>query len=303
MHIHPDMASMMARIMDANHLERVSIWEFWSFWGFLSRSKAAFHKGLGERMVYFATPDFRDTSAGFGDRMARRSWSAKWRRALRPQDLQGIRACAIRMPAERSSRDDPRLDRCGPKRGVGRAVLIHTADPVAFFSRWMRKTTLGRAALHPDWYFGTPEFPDHDAPPGAAQSCHRAPPRHDLIGAHLGNFRRACPTSMLPGALSQLLRRYLRAHREIGRHPSKTCRPFSSNIRIVILWDRPGSRLGGLTGPEEVDDLEIKTFYDAHCAFSKPTTRRSRTPVFLFRDVGGECGAPARSGPGEALRA
>ena len=70
-HVHPDLAADLASIMDDNRL--ASIVNL----GVLERlgipfevGMDTFRKTLGDRLVYFPTPDFGDVAPGFGERMA-----------------------------------------------------------------------------------------------------------------------------------------------------------------------------------------------------------------------------------------
>ncbi|MCX7680792.1 MAG: hypothetical protein N2508_02285, partial [Anaerolineae bacterium] len=70
-HIHPAKAPALARIMDENGLDgmvNLGILEVLDIP--FEEGMDAFRRALGERMVYFTTPDFRDNTPGFGERMA-----------------------------------------------------------------------------------------------------------------------------------------------------------------------------------------------------------------------------------------
>lgn len=271
-HVHPGMALTMARIMDANHLERVVNLGLLELLGIpFQEGMAAFRAALGERMIYFATPDFRDTSAGFGSRMAEE---------LERKVAAG--ACGLKIFKELGLRhrdvsgmlipvDDPRLDPLWAKAGeLDVPVLIHTADPVAFFQPLDEKNERWEELhLHPNWYFGTSEFPDHD--PLLAQR-NRVIERHPgttFIGAHLGNYPENL--SYVDGCLERYSNFYVDTCArigEIGRHPVEDVQAFFLKHQdrvifgtdLVLGWE-------ALTGPEEADDLEIKSFYDAHWRF------------------------------------
>ena len=70
-HIHPMAAEDMRRIMDAAGIEQVVNL------GVLEALGIAYEDGMralrttfGDRMVYFPTPEFKDLTPGFGERMA-----------------------------------------------------------------------------------------------------------------------------------------------------------------------------------------------------------------------------------------
>ena len=156
-HIHPVALEDMRRIMDAAGIERVvnlGVLEARSIP--FDQGMRAFWSVLGERMVYFPTPEFSDLTPGFGERMAD---------ALERKVEAG--AAGLKIFKELGLRhrdsvgqliavDDPRLDPLWARAGtLGVPVLIHTADPKAFFEpldptneRWEE------LQAHPDWHFG-----------------------------------------------------------------------------------------------------------------------------------------------------
>ena len=84
--------------------------------------------------------------------------------------------------------DDPRLDpiwaTCGE---LGMPVLIHSADPLAFFEPIDRTNErLMQLGRHPDWSFHGPEFPDRDDVLAQRNRVLEKHPGTTFIGAHLG---------------------------------------------------------------------------------------------------------------------
>ncbi len=85
--------------------------------------------------------------------------------------------------------DDARIDIIWEKAGeLGMPVLIHTADPVAFFKpidgsneRWLQ------LQRHPDWSFYGNEFPDRDDCLAQRDRVISRHPETTFIGAHVGN--------------------------------------------------------------------------------------------------------------------
>ena len=190
-HIHPALAEAMLAAMTASGIEGIVNLGVLEACGVpFEEGMAVFRKVFGERMVYFTTPDFRDTSPGFGERMAAdlaRKIAAGARGlkifkelGLRHKDSEG-RLIAV---------DDPRLDPLWEAAGrLGAPALIHTADPLAFFrpldeanERW------DELHAHPDWHFGRPEFPDHDALLAQRNRLLERHPRTVFIGAHLSEY-------------------------------------------------------------------------------------------------------------------
>ena len=115
--------------------------------------------------------------------------------------------------------DDPRLAPIWETAGeLGLPVLIHVADPVAFFDpldaaneRWEE------LCAHPDWHFPSPPYPALPAHPQRAGQPGRPPPAHHLHRRARGLLRRKPGLGRRPArALPQLLRRYHRPHWRAG---------------------------------------------------------------------------------------
>ena len=86
--------------------------------------------------------------------------------------------------------DDPRLDPIWAKCGeLGMPVLIHAADPLAFFEPIDRfNERLMQLGRHPDWSFHGPQFPDREE---VLEQRNRVLAKHPgtrFIGAHLGGY-------------------------------------------------------------------------------------------------------------------
>jgi predicted TIM-barrel fold metal-dependent hydrolase len=175
--------------------------------------------------------------------------------------------------------DDPRLDPLWAKAGeLGVPVLIHTADPVAFFQpldenneRWEE------LQAHPDWHFGTPEFPDHDT---LLAQCNRVIERHPnttFIGAHLGNY----PENL--AYVDDCLERYPNFYvdtaariGEFGRHPTEETRAFFLKHQDRVIF---GTDLTlGWEAFEGVDMADTKHFYDTHWRFFETAERQIDHP-------------------------
>lgn len=85
--------------------------------------------------------------------------------------------------------DDPRWDPiwevCGE---LGIPVLMHTADPSAFFRPIDdRNERLGELRVHPDWAFVGPDFPTREALHAARNRVVERHSRTKFIAAHFGN--------------------------------------------------------------------------------------------------------------------
>jgi predicted TIM-barrel fold metal-dependent hydrolase len=268
--------------MDANNLCRVANL------GMLERTGVPFDKAirsyrnaLGERMVYFPSPDFRDVSAGFGQRMAHdleRKVEAGARGlkvfkdlGLRHRDADGLLIAV----------DDARLDPLWAKAGeLGVPVLIHVADPVAFFQpltpsneRW------DELQLHPNWHFCRPGFPDHDT---LLEQRNRVIERHPntaFIGAHLGNYPE--DLTYVDSCLDRYPNFYVDTSArigEIGRHPAAESRAFflKHQDRVLFGYDLVLHTVGAdereayLAGIQERYDLHWRFFESDACQIEYP---------------------------------
>ena len=140
--------------------------------------------------------------------------------------------------------DDPRWDpiweACGE---LGMPVLIHTADPLAFFQpidrfneRWEE---LHR---HPDWSFAGEEFPSHDELLAARNRVIERHPKTIFLGAHVANYPENLTEvgrwlDKYPNLYIEIAARIA----EIGRQPY-TARDFFLKYSDRILFGTDGPR-------------------------------------------------------------
>jgi predicted TIM-barrel fold metal-dependent hydrolase len=84
--------------------------------------------------------------------------------------------------------DDPRLAPVWAAAGdLGLPVLIHTADPVAFFQPLDRfNERLDELGAYPEWWFGGPGMPSFERLLDALEAIVAAHPATTFIGAHVG---------------------------------------------------------------------------------------------------------------------
>jgi predicted TIM-barrel fold metal-dependent hydrolase len=271
--------------MDVSNVQRaVNLGALERFGVPFEQGMAAYRRVLGDRLVYFTTPDFADVSPGFGRRMAidlERKVAAGARGlkifkdlGLRHRDADG-NLIAI---------DDARLDPLWAKAGeLGVPVLIHTADPVAFFQpldenneRW------DELQMHPDWHFGRPAFPDHDTLLKQRNKVLERHPDTTFIGAHLGNY----PEN--PVYVDGCLERYANFHvdtsariGEIGRHSPEETRAFFLTHQDRVLF---GTDLV-LSFPVVEDGMSIDLMwyrerYAAHWRFFETHERQIEYPGY-----------------------
>ena len=287
-HVHPDMAVGLADIMEANHLTKVVNLGILEALGIpFQDGMHAFRRTLGDRLVYFTTPDFSDTSFGFGERMAE---DLERKVEVGAHGLKIFKELGLRYKDADEGQlrwhvipvDDPRLDPLWAKAGeLGVPVLIHTADPVAFFQpldenneRWEE------LQQHPDWHFGGPEFPAHDTLLAQRNRVIERHPDTVFIGAHLGNY----PENL--AYVDDCLERYPNFYvdtsariGEFGRHPADEVRAFFIKHQdrvifgtdLVLGWD-------AFDDQAQNDMTKFKHFYDTHWRFFETDKRQIDHP-------------------------
>jgi predicted TIM-barrel fold metal-dependent hydrolase len=275
----------MARVIDAAGVSRiVSL-------GILEMLDIPFEEGmrayraaLGDRLVYFTTPDFRDVAPGFGQRMAQdlsrkveagaRGLKIFKELGLRHQDAEG-KLIAV---------DDPRLDPLWARAGeLGVPVLIHTADPVAFFrpldEHNERREEL---ALHPDWHFYGPQFPSHAALMAQLNHVIEQHPGTTFIGAHVGS--NAEDLAYVSAGLDRFPNYYVDTCArvgEIGRHPAEEARAFFLRYPDRILFGTD-IVLGWHSPPALSDDdiAHYQRMYEQHWRFFETNDRELEYPSY-----------------------
>jgi predicted TIM-barrel fold metal-dependent hydrolase len=131
--------------------------------------------------------------------------------------------------------DDERLAPLWDKAGeLGAPVLIHVADPVAFFrpldrlnERW------DELHRHPDWHFYGPEFPSFEELIASLYRLIEAHPRTNFITAHVGCY----PENL--GFVSQMMDRYPNFHTDISARIAELGRaPYSAREWFIKYADR-----------------------------------------------------------------
>ena len=190
------------------------------------------------RFVFFGGVDWSrwaEMGAGFAD------WAAA---RLRDQAAHGARGLKIWKQfglqvsdpsGKRAAVDDARLDPIWETAGeLGWPVLIHVADPVAFFDpldatneRWEE------LQANPDWHFPSPPYPPFLTILGELANLVARHPRTNFIGAHVGCYAenlawvgalmQRCPNfhADISARLGELGRQPYSARRFFLQHPDQ----------------------------------------------------------------------------------
>ena len=135
---------------------------------------------------------------------------------------------------------DPIWRACGE---LGMPVLIHSADPVAFFKPIDAKNERWEElSRHPDWSFAGEEFPSHEELLAARNRVIERHPKTVFIGAHVANY------SENLAEVGRWLDKYPNLNldisariAELGRQPY-TAREFFLKYQDRILFGTDGPR-------------------------------------------------------------
>lgn len=202
----------------------------------LDKMLAKFHKFAPDRFVIFCTPDFsliddpdfsRKTVASLERAHSNGAAGVKIYKSL-GLTLKDQSGKVIPI-------DDPRLDVIWAKAGeLKMPVLIHSADPVAFFQpidrfneRWLQ------LARRPYWSFYGSQFPEREVVLAQRNRVIERHPNTTFIGAHVGNSAEDLKS------LSALLVRFPNFNVDIsGRVAELGRQPYSARKFIIRFQDR-----------------------------------------------------------------
>jgi amidohydrolase family protein len=125
--------------------------------------------------------------------------------------------------------DDPRIAGVFAAAGeAGLPVLIHTADPVAFWAPLDdRNERIEELAAHPDWWFGHGGVPSYDALAEAFVALVAAHPATTFIGAHV------CSCAEDLGRVATWLRELPNLHLDISARLGELGRQPRAAARLV----------------------------------------------------------------------
>ncbi len=181
---------------------------------------------------------------GFGHRMAQALADAKRQGAVGLKIFKMLGLYYKNPDGSLIKVDDPRWDPIWQAAGeLGLPVIIHTADPVAFFDpidatneRWEE------LSRHPNWSFHGEEFPSHDELLAQRNRVIARHPKTTFIGAHLANFPEDLATvgkwlDTYPNLVVETSSRIA----ELGRQPYTT-REFFERYQDRIMFGTDGPR-------------------------------------------------------------
>lgn len=258
----PELLDEYVRLMDRQNIA-VSVSLDGGMGEAFEEHKAYLWKQYRMRFVIFANIDWRgdgdpeDPSTwdchrpGFGRRIATQLADVKQRGASGLKIFKRLGLEYRNPDGSLIAVDDPRWDpiwqACGE---LGLPVLIHTADPVAFFrpvdatnERWEE------LSRHPDWSFAGSEYPSHAE---LLEARNRVIARHRntlFIGAHVANY----PENLAqvgawldehPNLVVETAARLA----ELGRQP-RSARDFLLRYQDRIMFGTDGPRTPGRLRP------------------------------------------------------
>ncbi len=131
--------------------------------------------------------------------------------------------------------NDPRLDPLLAKAGeLGLPVLVHAADPVAFFDPLdTGNERYEELVAHPDWHFHGPRFPPFRRIIEDFRDLVRRHPRTTFIGAHVGGYAENL------GYVGGMLRECPNYYVDIGARAAELGRqPYSARRFFLDFADR-----------------------------------------------------------------
>jgi predicted TIM-barrel fold metal-dependent hydrolase len=216
-------------------------------------SGEGFQKGLAtlsakhpKRFLQFANVDFGKISeTNFGENAARQLEADVRNGASGLKVFKNLGMFVKNAEGKRVPTDDPRLDPIWAKCGeLGIPVLIHVADPEAFFLPADRHNErLPGLSRRPAWYFGTPEFPAFDELMERQVRLFQRHPRTVFFGAHclnrpddlawVGRVLERCPN-----VYAEISARIA----DLGRQP-RTARAFFERYQDRVLFGTDGGDL------------------------------------------------------------
>lgn len=234
----PDVAALL-RTMDARRVEAIVNLD--GMWGDeLDANLDRYDRAHPARFHTFCQLDWSLLGRTDGDRLLLESLEDSARRGARGVKIWKNLGLSVRDADDRLvAPDDPRVIAVVTRAGeLGMPVLIHTADPIAFFDPLdADNERLDELRGAPDWWFGdTERYPSFDALLDAHARLVLACRGTDIIGAHVG-----CAAEDLD-RVSALLDAAPRYHvdiagrlAELGRQPRRFARLAAQHPDRVLF--------------------------------------------------------------------
>jgi predicted TIM-barrel fold metal-dependent hydrolase len=237
----PDVGALLALLDDVRVEAIVNLDGRWG--DELEANLDRYDRAHPDRFVTFCHVDFDEArTPGFGQRLVAslRDSQARGARGLKVWKDLGL---GFRDPAGRLLMpDDPRLGALFHEAGaLGLPVLIHTADPVAFFDPVdAGNERLEELGLHPEWSFHGPQFPSFDELMSSLEALIATHPDTAFITAHAGcHAEDLAHVDRMLTAYPNLCTDFSARIAELGRQPRAAAALFARHPdRIVFGTDR-----------------------------------------------------------------
>ena len=202
----------------------------------LEQTLAAFDPAKHPRLITFANIDYSGLDRPeFGEEVRAYLADAKARGVKGVKIAKNLGLSVRDASGKLVAIDDPRLDPMWAAAGeLGLPVLVHAADPAAFFEpvdekneRWLQ------LKRHPDWSFYGPEFPKREEILAQFDRVVEKHPGTNFIAAHLGNYAEDL------SKLGERLEKYSNLHADISAREAEWGRqPYTARKFFIKYADR-----------------------------------------------------------------
>lgn len=231
----------------------------------LQSAIAHFEEAAPGRFLTFTEPSWRRFGEPGYPRWQAEEIERAWEAGARGLKIRKLLGLSLREHVTRGPlvkvddpRFDPMWDACGR---LGMPVLVHTADPTAFFQPVNRfNERYEELARHPDWSFHGGDFPAKDELLAARDRVLSRHPRTCFLLAHVGSSATdlaaaAATLDSFPNAVVEIGARI----NELGRQP-RAARRFFERHQDRILFGTDAVPRGHET-PQQVFGDELYEIY------------------------------------------
>lgn len=183
----PDLAALCDLMDEVNVASIVNLDGRWG--DELAHNLERYDQAYPDRFITFCQLDW--SAFEHGDPTRRLLDNLRRSKAAGARGIKVWKDLGLRITDEHGRRvlpDDPRLTDVFAEAGaLGLPILMHTADPLAFFAPLdERNERLEELLENPDWWFGGPEHPTFDRLFGALEAVVAGAPGTTFIAAHAG---------------------------------------------------------------------------------------------------------------------